>query len=70
MMSLKHLIRVKIRSSAILFREIRAFYKVKKRVAEAALVIDLDFDTCFLLRQKIWEWLPAASLVRRVLHHF
>ena len=52
MMALKYFFFVNRRSKAIAisFWEINTFEKVQKRVAEAALIIVLDVNYCYLLR--------------------
>ena len=69
MVANKHFIREKMLSLTMLFWELMAFEKVEKRVAETALVIDLNVNYAFLLRKKIKERLPAATLERSVIHH-
>ena len=54
----------------MLFWEIFAFEKVKKRISDAPLVVVLDVDYCILFEKKLWEKLPTASFKRRVLYHF
>ena len=44
MVALKHFLRVKSRSKAMLFEKLLAFEKVEDRVAEAPLVIVFDVD--------------------------
>ena len=49
MVALEHFFFVKSRSKAMLFWKIVSFSEIKKRVAEAALIIVLDIYYCFLL---------------------
>ena len=70
MMALKHYVSLKSHSLAMPFWKIRTFEKVEDRVSKTALVIVSNVDYSLLLREERWEWLPTASLERRLLHHF
>lgn len=45
------------------------FEEVRNRVSKAALdVVGVVVTYCILLRLKLWQWLPASYLERRVIY--
>ena len=62
LVTLKHYVSIKRHSLAMYFRKIRTFEKVENRVSKTALVIVSNVDYSLLLREELWERLPAASL--------